>query len=69
MHGLDKNMAFHLSDIYQFGVFIDIFAYFSNLFTIIFSVIIFTCCSYKNYKKEDMRRRSHPEGVAADDNA
>jgi hypothetical protein len=48
-------MAFHLSDIYQFGVFIDIFSYFSNLFTIFLSVILFSVSGYVNYKREDMR--------------
>ena len=55
--GIDINEPFHIKDIYQFWIFIEILTYFSNLLTIILSVMVFSLRDYTHYIKTDQRKR------------
>ncbi len=51
--GIDINEPFHIKDIYQFWIFIEILTYFSNLLTIILSVMVFSLRDYTHFIKAD----------------
>lgn len=57
--GIDINEPFHIKDIYQFWIFIEILTYFTNLLTIILSVMVFSLRDYTHYIKADQRKREN----------